>query len=329
MSRFKKAVLEQAKVRIALWGPSGAGKTRTALEIATGLGQKIAVIDTEHGRSRQYADRYSFDLVELDGFHPEHYMQAMHAAETEGYDVIILDSLTHAWSGEGGLLEVHADIVRRSPAKNEFSAWDEVTPVHRRLIETILRSSAHVIATMRAKTEYAMEVNEKGKTIPRKVGLGPEQRKNLEYEFDVVGYLDPDHVLTIEKDSSDLLQDQVIKLPTAELGLKLEAWFARGERPTWKFTNFHRDVLMKAKTTQRWERSDTGALLALYQLNRLEDIPNEAMYQQIRQALNLPPVEGLEWVEKILSLKPQWQSAATKALREPRQRSTSETALSA
>ncbi len=304
MSRFKKAVLEQAKVRVALWGPSGAGKTRTALEIATGLGQKIALIDSEHGRSRQYADRYNFDIVELETFHPDHYVQAIQAAEEEGYDVLIIDSLTHAWSGEGGLLEVHADVVRRNLTKNEFSAWEEVTPIHRRLIEAIVRSSLHVIATMRSKTEYAMEVNDQGKTVIRKVGLGPDQRKNLEYEFDVVGYLDPEHTLTIDKDSSDLLQDQVIKLPTTELGIKLAAWFSRGERPIWKFSNFHRQTLVKAKVAQRWERSDTAALLALYHLNRLEDIPDENVYQQIRQTLSLLPVEGLERAEKLLSIKP-------------------------
>jgi AAA domain len=303
MSHFKKAVLEQAKVRLALWGPSGAGKTRTALEVATGLGQKIAVIDTEHGRSRQYADRYSFDLLELETFHPNHYIQAIQAAEDEGYDVLIIDSLTHTWSGEGGLLEAHADIVRRSPSKNEFAAWEEITPIHRRLIEAILRSSFHVIATLRAKTEYAMEVSDTGKTIPRKVGLGPEQRKGLEYEFDIVGYVDSEHVLSIEKDSSDLLQDQLIKLPTAELGSKLEAWFSRGERPAWKFSNFHRDALMKAKVAHRWERSDTAALLSLYHLNRLEDIPDERIYQQIRQALSFAPTEGLERAHKLLNFK--------------------------
>jgi len=304
MSRFKKAVLEQAKVRIALWGPSGAGKTRTALEFASGLGKKIALIDTEHGRSRQYADRYDFDIVELEKFHPDQYIETIQAAEDEGYEVVIIDSLTHAWSGEGGLLEVHADIVRRNLVKNEFSAWDEVTPMHRRLIETMVRSSLHVVATMRSKTEYAMEVDEKGKTVIRKVGLGPDQRKNLEYEFDVVGYIDPEHTLTVEKDCSNLLQDQVIKLPTAEVGLKLAAWFSRGERPAWKFSPFHREILIKAKVAQRWERSDTAALLSLYHLNRLEDIANEYIYQQIRQALNLPPVEGLERVEKFLRIKP-------------------------
>lgn len=303
MSRFKKAVLEQAKVRIALWGPSGAGKTRTALEIATGLGQKIALVDSEHGRSRQYADRYDFDIFELETFHPDHYVQAIQAAEDEGYDVLVVDSLTHAWSGEGGLLEIHADVVRKHLTKNEFSAWEEVTPIHRRLVEAIVRSSLHVIVTMRSKTEYAIEVNEQGKTVIRKLGLGPDQRKNLEYEFDVVGYIDPEHTLTIEKDSSDLLQDQVIKLPTIELGAKLGAWFSRGERPVWKFSNFHRQTLMKAKLAQHWERSDTTALLALYHLNRLDDIPDETVYQQIRQALSMSPIEGLERVEKLLSSK--------------------------
>ncbi|HEY9844742.1 MAG TPA: hypothetical protein V6D03_00930, partial [Candidatus Caenarcaniphilales bacterium] len=116
-----------------------------------------------------------------------------------------------------------------------------------------------------------------------------------------------------EKDSSDLLQDQVIKLPTADVGIKLAAWFARGERPTWKFSHFHREVLVKAKLAQRWERSDTGALLALYHLNRLEDIPNERVYQQIRHALSLMPVEGLERAEKLLSLTSHRVAASTDA----------------
>jgi nucleoside-triphosphatase THEP1 len=303
MSLFKKAVIEQSKVRVALWGSSGSGKTRTSLEIASGLGQKIAVIDTEHGRSRHYADRYSFDVVELSNFHPNQYIQAIQAAEDGGYDVLIIDSLTHAWSGEGGLLETHANIVRRSSNKNEFTAWEEVTPMHRRLVEAILRSSLHIIVTMRAKTEYAMEVNESGKTIPRKVGLGPEQRKGIEYEFDIIGYMDQDHTLTIEKDTSDLLQDQVIKLPTAELGMQLEAWFSRGDRPEWNFTTFHRDILMKAKVAQRWERTDTATLLDLYGLNRLEDIPDERTYQQIRQVLSFAPQAGLERAQTLLSLK--------------------------
>jgi len=316
MSRFKKATLEQAKVRIALWGPSGAGKTRTSLEIASGLGQKVALIDTEHGRSRQYADRFEFDSIELETFHPDEYIRAIQSAEDEGYDVILIDSLTHAWSGEGGLLDVHAEVVRRSSTRNEFSAWNEVTPIHRRLIEVITRSACHVVATMRSKTEYAMETNEQGKTVIRKVGLGPDQRKNLEYEFDIVGYIDQDHTLTIEKDCSDLLQDQIIKLPTAEIGVKLANWFSRGERPTWTFTRFHRDVLIKAKLDQRWERSDTAALLETYQLNRLEDIPNEEIYQQIRQALNLSPVEGLERAEKLVALRsarPQPRTSKAKA----------------
>jgi hypothetical protein len=299
---FQPAVLEQVKVRMALWGPSGAGKTRSALEIATGLGKRVALIDTEHGRARQYADRYQFDLVELENFHPDYYIRAIQAAEDAGYDVLIIDSLTHAWSGTGGLLEVHADVVRRSPSRNEFSAWDEVTPLHRRLIEAIVRSSLHVIVTMRAKTEYTMEVNERGKAVPKVVGLGPDQRKNLEYEFDVVGYIDPSHTLYVEKDSSDLLQDQVIKLPTVEIGLQLEAWFARGERPQWKFAPYHRDALVKAKREQRWERADTAALLSLYKLQRIEDISSPQIYQQIRQALSLPPLEGLERSSKLQKL---------------------------
>jgi len=296
--RFKKAKLEQARCHVALYGAAGSGKTKTSLEIATGLGETIAVIDTEHGRSRHYARQYDFDQLELDNYHPHQYIDAIHEAEDMGYETIIIDSLSHAWVGEGGLLELQADIVRKDP-RAEFSSWNQhINPIHRRLIETMLKSSCHIIATMRAKTEYVVEKNDKGRNAPRKVGIGPEQRKGMDYEFDVIGYLDDDHTLYIEKDTSDLFHGQSFKLPTAEIGKTLADWFARGERPDWKFTRYHQQVLLRLKQEQKWEKGDTRALLDLLDLSRIEDIPNEETYHQIRQALNLQPIEGLERLER-------------------------------
>ena len=103
---FTKATKQEAKLRLALAGPSGSGKTYTALQIATHLGGPIALVDTERGSARKYADLFSFDVLELDSFHPERYIEAIHEAEEAGYAVLILDSLSHAWAGKDGALEL-------------------------------------------------------------------------------------------------------------------------------------------------------------------------------------------------------------------------------
>jgi hypothetical protein len=108
--------------------------------------------------------------------------------EKEGYDVIIIDSLSHAWAGSGGLLDLQGVVADR--LKNSYTAWREVTPLHNQLVETMLQSSCHIIATMRSKTEYILELNDKGKQQPKKVGLAPIQREGMDYEFTIVFDID-------------------------------------------------------------------------------------------------------------------------------------------
>lgn len=225
---FQKATKKQARLRLALIGPSGSGKTFTALRVASGLGKRIAVIDSERGSAAKYADRFEFDAVELETFSPQTYIEAIKAADGAGYDVLIIDSLSHAWSGKDGALEMVDKAAARSKSGNSFAAWREVTPHHHALVDAILRSRCHVIATMRAKTEWVLEEDPvtKRKT-PRKLGLAPVQRDGLEYEFDVVGDLD-DAKLAITKSRCPSLTKAVVNEPGEEFAATLKAWLTDG-----------------------------------------------------------------------------------------------------
>lgn len=230
MSIFRPASKRQAKLRMALIGPSGSGKTYTALLVATHLvpDGRIALIDTERGSASKYADEFAFDVAELDSFHPQRYIEAIHAAEEAGYDVLVIDSLSHAWSGKDGALELVDRAAKRSPSGSSFGAWREVTPLHNALVDAILQSRCHIIAAMRAKMEYTQERDDRGRTVVRKVGLQPIQRDGLEYEFDVVGDLDQEHTLIVSKSRCKQLADAVIPRPGAQVAEVLRAWLADG-----------------------------------------------------------------------------------------------------
>lgn len=197
--QFKKATKSDARLRMALMGISGSGKTMTALQIAQEFGGKTAVIDTERGSASKYADMFEFDVLELDNFSPTHYINAVQAAEDAGYDLLIIDSLSHEWSGSGGILEIHNDVTLKDSKKDSFRAWGKVTPQHNKVLDKILASKCHIIATMRTKSDYSVSKDDRGKTVIQKVGMAPVQKDNVEYEFDVVGSLDTDNRLTIEK----------------------------------------------------------------------------------------------------------------------------------
>lgn len=215
MNMFKKATKSQIKIRLALSGASGAGKTFSALSIASHLGNSIAVIDTEHGSASRYADKFSFDVCELENHHPSRYIEAIQAAEQAGYEVIIIDSLSHAWFSE---LEL---------AGKGFDGWKNVRPLERKLIDAMIGCSSHVIATMRSKTEYIMEEYKKDgktKTAPKKIGTAPVQSAGIEYEFDIAGELNYEHILTISKTRCSELTDRTFLNPGLELANILKAW---------------------------------------------------------------------------------------------------------
>lgn len=214
---FKRATRRANRVRIALLGPSGSGKTYTALRLARTLAGptgRIAVIDTERGSASLYSDEPGiageFDALELDTFGPDRYTEAINAACAAGYDVVIVDSLSHAWSGKGGALELVDDAATRAKG-NKFVGWRDVTPMHNDMIEAMLQATAHVIVTMRVKMEYVQEKDEKGRTVIRKVGLQPIQRDGMEYEFDVIADVDMDHHVSVGKTRCTVVDGKVYR----------------------------------------------------------------------------------------------------------------------
>ena len=184
--QFQKAERKKSKLRLALTGPSGSGKTYGALLTAKGIGGRIAVIDTEKGSASLYSDMVDFDVLELGApYTPERYRQAVKAAESAGYNVIIIDSITHEWSGAGGCLELNDEIAKAKFKGNTWSAWSETKARHRALIDDLLACQAHIIVTMRSKTETAQaEVN--GRKQVQKLGMKAEQNDGIEYEFTTV-----------------------------------------------------------------------------------------------------------------------------------------------
>lgn len=226
MSLFQRAEKKQAKARIGLIGPSGSGKTYTALLIASTMGKKIAVIDTEHGSASKYADEFTFDVAELTSFHPDQYIKTIEDAGKAGYEVLVIDSASHEWSGKDGCLEMHDRAVQRFGG-NSYMAWAAVTPFHNRFIEAINSVPMHVIVTYRSKTDY-LQVQTNGKTEIQKVGLAAVTREGAEYELDIVGEMDQRHNLAITKTRCRALTDQFFEKPGADLAGIILTWLNSG-----------------------------------------------------------------------------------------------------
>ena len=223
MTLFTKATRKTKKLRMSLAGPSGSGKTYTALSLATTLAQvgKIALLDTERGSASLYSDRFAFDVCELDSFNPENYIKVIHEASEADYSVLIIDSLSHAWVGQGGVL----DQVNKRGGNSFTDGWGKVgTPLQNRLMDAILTAPMHIIATMRVKSEYVIEPDERGKSVPRRVGLKEVQRDGVEYEFDIVGVMDLSNTMVIEKSRMPDLTGQIIDKPSGKLADGILRW---------------------------------------------------------------------------------------------------------
>jgi len=230
--KFEKAMRKKARLRLALTGPSGSGKTYSALLIAKGIGGKVAVIDTEKGSASLYSDVADFDVLELEPpFSPERFIEGINAAEQAGYDTIIIDSITHEWSGVGGCLELVDTIAKAKFRGNTWSAWSEINPRHRLFLDAILRSNMHVIATMRSKTETA-QVEENGRKKVAKLGMKSEQRDGVEYEFTtVLDLVHESHHANATKDRTKLFSNSDPVILGEDTGKKLLEWLESGVNP--------------------------------------------------------------------------------------------------
>lgn len=247
MSVFQKAEKSKSKLRCAMFGTSGSGKTYSALRLATGMAgenDRIAVIDTEFGSASLYADRFDFDVVEA-GETPttEQMTYFLQVAAKEGYAVIIIDSLTHAWQE---LLAEVDKIRQRSNNKNGFAAWGKITPKQKDFIRALQKYPGHIIATMRQKTTWELSENEKGKLEPTRMGLDPEQGKGIEYEFTVLIQINNDHSAEFIKDRTGKYQDVYIEKIDETLGKEMIEWLNTGKERVEA-----RDNIYKAKISEK------------------------------------------------------------------------------
>ncbi|MEQ9135775.1 MAG: AAA family ATPase [Thalassobaculum sp.] len=228
-----KAQRKKAKLRVGIFGPSGSGKTMSALKLANGLTgdwQKVCVIDTENNSAHLYSHLGQYSVLHMRApYTPESYIEAIHAAEKAGYEAIIIDSITHEWAGEGGILEL-SDALGKD-AKSSYTVWAKLTPRHNKFIETILQSPAHVICCGRSKQDYALnQVEKNGKTVsvPEKIGLKAVTREGFDYEMTVAFDLTIAHYAISTKDRTGLFQDKPEHIISEETGRKLFNWNETG-----------------------------------------------------------------------------------------------------
>jgi DNA polymerase III delta prime subunit len=231
---FQKATKENIKLRMALYGPPGCGKTYTALQLASCLGKRIGLIDTEHGSSRKYGNLFNFDVLELSKFGPSQYYNAIESAEESGFDYLIIDSLSHAWYAE--LDSVGSDV------RN----WAKIRPIERQLWDKIISSSCHIIATMRSKIEYeygSAEISGKQKmTSVRKIGTAPIQKEGSEYELDICGLLDDQNTLMISKSRCPEISSGIYPKPGKKFAEIVQNWLNDTSSPSQAATVAQRDV---------------------------------------------------------------------------------------
>ena len=236
---FSTATRRSLKLRLAIDGAAGSGKTYTALRIAHGLGQHVFVIDTQYGSAGLYAGEvedgvtWNFQHAVLNQYTVEWYEDAIHTAERLGADVIVIDSLSSAWDDTGGILEqVDREAEKRSSdgrPKGSFAAWGKGGQLYKRLIKAMLASPCHIIATLRTKTDYVMEADENGKMKVRKLGLRPIQREGVDYEFDLGFSMAMDHTAVVTKTHCKLFPSGMeIPSPGKETAQRILEWLDAG-----------------------------------------------------------------------------------------------------
>jgi hypothetical protein len=222
---IRKALRKQAKIKLALQGSSGSGKTYSALLLASGMTAwpKIAVIDTENHSADLYAHLGEFNVLQLSKpFSPERYISAIEICEQEGMEVIIIDSITHEWEGSGGILDIHGNM-----QGNSFTNWAKITPRHNAFVQKILESHCHIITTIRTKTDYVLS-EKNGKMVPEKVGMKGITRDGMDYEFTTVFDLDLKHNASASKDRTGLFMDKPEGIITKEHGVRILQWCSKG-----------------------------------------------------------------------------------------------------
>lgn len=231
---FQKAERKLTNPTIAITGPTGSGKTFSGLRLAAGIaktmGGRFAVIDAENGSASLYSEFFDFDTLNLTPpFTTEKYIEAIALAEKSGYVAVLCDSITHAWAGEGGLLEQKAQLDAR-PNSNHWTNWNPIKAKDTKFKNAYLHSSVpFFIATMRSKMEYAQTENG-GKKKIEKMGMAPVQSDGIEYEFSVVMDVAMNHECEVTKDRTHLFRQTKIFQITEDTGRLLVEWRNSGKK---------------------------------------------------------------------------------------------------
>lgn len=246
---FERAIKRKVFLKLATTGPTGSGKSLSSLLMAKGMvmhlperkdlhksgkvKSRVCVIDSENESASLYANHpllkgFFFDTATI---HPpftvQKYQAALDAAIKGGYDICIMDSISHAWAGDGGLLEKKEGLDTNKP-KGGFSNWAVITKDHERFKSAILQSPIHIICTMRSKTEHLL-IEENGKQKIIKAGMAPIQRDGIEYEFTTVLDFDVRNMATASKDRTGIFPADHTGKVTEETGVKIRAWLEDGE----------------------------------------------------------------------------------------------------
>jgi len=287
---FAPATRQRRKLRLALAGPSGSGKTYSALCMAAGLGGKVALVDTERGSASLYSDLVPFDVAEIEPpYTVGKYVAAIKSAGEAGYGVLVIDSLSHAWAGEGGILETVDAVQARGG--NKFVAWGPAGKAQNELVNAILAAPMHVIVTMRSKQEYAVEQDARGKQTIRKLGMAPVQRDGLEYEFDVVLDIGQDHLARATgagKDRTRLFAGQEPIALSAGDGARLLAWLDQGEAAGPSVADL-RGTIGGALKLRGWTVAQVAAALARHDATTADGVPASARAELIQLLAGDPP----------------------------------------
>lgn len=294
---FSPATREKSLLRMAIMGPSGTGKSYSAMKIMSYLvdGQ-FAVIDTERDSARKYAplpgesaepEKGTFDFLHagITNYAPENYIKLIKAAAEARIPGIVIDSLSHAWAGKGGILDLKDQLDKVS--KNSYTNWREMTPKHNELIESILDYPGHVIVTIRTKMEYAQTKDDNGRNKVEKLGMGGIQRDDVEYEFDVVMMMTQANAAEVTKTRYSVLAGQLIPKPGQELAETLKYWLGQGGEAPMSRAEF----VAKCWTEFGLEELKVGPELARLKLNGIQGFDKynkiyEAMLKQLPKAAN-------------------------------------------
>lgn len=225
--KLEKAQRHQVKLRIGLSGPSGYGKSYSALLLAYGITDnwnKIAVIDTENNSASLYSHLGAYNVLSLhEPYTPERYIEAIRTCEDNHIEVIIIDSITHEWSGKGGCLQLHEQLGGR------FQDWAKVTPRHQAFLDAILTSKCHVITTTRRKVDYSLDSTQNGRTKVVKHGTKEITREGFEYELTVnFEMLNDHHMVKASKDRTGLFMNKPEFVINSATGKRLMQWSSQG-----------------------------------------------------------------------------------------------------